>query len=86
MKFQKFVKKHGGLKANVFRRDAPWSGSLFGSNQEEREYIGKQSADKVWTLICENRDYFLIPGDIDTPSKLGNIVTKKISTEKIQIT
>jgi hypothetical protein len=86
MNFQKFAKKHGGLKANVFRRDAPWDGSLFGSSQEEREYIRRQSADKVWTLVSENRDYFLIPGDIDTPSKLGNIVTKKISTEKIQIT
>jgi hypothetical protein len=82
MNFQKFAKKHGGLKANVFRRDAPWDGSLFGSSQEEREYIRRQSADKVWTLVSENRDYFLIPGDIDTPSKLGNIVTKKISTEK----
>lgn len=85
MTFQKFSKKHGGLKANVFRRDAPWSGSLFGNSQEEREYIESQSPDKVWTLVSEGRDYFLIPGDNDSPSKLGNIVTKKITSKKIKI-
>jgi hypothetical protein len=85
MNFNQFAKKHGGLKANVFRRDAPWEGSLYGSSKEEREYIESQSPDKVWTLVSENRDYFLIPGDIDTPSKLGNIVTKKITSKKIKI-
>jgi hypothetical protein len=85
MNFQQFAKKHGGLKTNIFRRDAPWSGSLFGSSQEEREYIKNQSQDKVWTLVCDGRDYFLIPGDQEENNKLGNIVTKKSGSEKIQI-
>ncbi len=86
MNFNQFAKKHGGLKANVFRRDAPWEGSLFGNSQEEREYVNNQSPDKVWTLVSEGRDYFLIPGDKVVSNKLGNIVTKKSGSEKIQIT
>jgi hypothetical protein len=86
MNFQKFAKKHGGLKANVFRRDAPWDGSLYGSSKEEKQYIKSQSPDKVWTLVSEGRDYFLIPGDKVVSNKLGNIVTKKSGSEKIQIT
>ena len=85
MNFNQFAKKHGGLKANVFRRDAPWRGSLFGSSKDEREYIERQAEDKVWTLVCEGRDYFLVPGDQTASNKLGNIVTKKSATEKIQI-
>lgn len=86
MNFNQFARKHGGLKANVFRRDAPWLGSLFGSSKEEREYIESQAADKVWTLVCEGRDYFLVPGDIQSANRLGNIVTKKIASQKIKIT
>lgn len=85
MNFNQFAKKHGGLKANVFRRDAPWLGSLFGDSKDEREYIERQSDDKVWTLVCEGRDYFLVPGDKQVSNRLGNIVTKKSGSEKIQI-
>ena len=86
MNFNQFAKKHGGLKANVFRRDAPWQGTLFGNSKEEREYIERQSDDNVWTLVCEGRDYFLLPGNADVKNKLGNIVTKKSVSQKIQIT
>jgi hypothetical protein len=86
MNFNQFAKKHGGLKANVFRRDAPWEGSLYGNSREEREYVNSQSPDKVWTLVSEGRDYFLVPGDKVVSNKLGNIVTKKSGSEKIQIT
>ena len=85
MNFNKFAKKHGGLKANVFRRDAPWQGTLFGSSKDEREYIERQDKDKVWTLVCEGSDYFLLPGNADVKNKLGNIVSKKLATKKIQI-
>lgn len=85
MNFNQFAKKHGGLKANVFRRDAPWLGSLFGDSKDEREYIESQAADNVWTLVCEGRDYFLVPGDMQTANRLGNIVTKKSVSKKIQI-
>ena len=85
MTFVKFAKAHGGLKANVFRRDAPWRGSLFGNSAEERKYIREQDANKVWTLICEGSDYFLLPGNADVKNKLGNMVTKKLATKKIQI-
>ena len=86
MNFNQFAKEYGGLKANVFRRDAPWMGSLFGNSKEERDYVKRQSPDKVWTLVSEGRDYWLMPGDVFVPSKLGNIVTKKISKEnKIHI-
>tara|TARA_R100001510_G_C7645976_1_gene203282 strand:+ start:411 stop:671 length:261 start_codon:yes stop_codon:yes gene_type:complete len=85
MEFSKFAKIHGGLKANVFRRDAPWRGALFGNSVEERKYVREQKQENVWTLICEGRDYFIVPNDIHVPNKLGNIITKKQSTEKIQI-
>lgn len=85
MNFNKFAKSHGGLKINIFRRDAPWLGALFGSSKDEREYIKSQPQDKVWTLVCEGSDYFLVPGDEPVLNKLGNIVTKKSATEKIQI-
>ena len=85
MNFNQFAKKHGGLKANVFRRDAPWDGSLYGSRHEKKQYIKSQCPDKVWTLVSEGRDYFLIPGDKVVSNKLGNIVTKKSGSEKIQI-
>lgn len=86
MTFVKFAKEYGGLKVNVFRRDAPWRGSLFGNSVEERKYIREQDANKVWTLICQGSDYFLIPGDEPVLNRLGNIVTKKNSTSKIKIT
>ncbi len=85
MNLKEFAKEYGGLKANVFRRDAPWMGSLFGNSKEERDYVKRQSPDKVWTLVSEGRDYWLMPGDVFVPSKLGNIVTKKIGSQKIQI-
>lgn len=85
MNLKEFAKEYGGLKANVFRRDAPWMGSLFGNSKKERDYVKRQSPDKVWTLVSEGRDYWLMPGDVFVPSKLGNIVTKKIGSQKIQI-
>ena len=86
MNLKEFAKEYGGLKANVFRRDAPWMGSLFGNSKEERDYVKRQSPDKVWTLVSEGRDYWVLSGDHLIANKLGNIVTKKISKEnKIHI-
>ena len=77
-----FAKKHGGLKLNIFRRDAPWMGALFMDTKEEREYIEKQHPDRVWSLIVEGPEYWLVRGDVDSISKLGNIVVKKDSDHK----
>ena len=61
MNFNQFARKHGGLKANVFRRDAPWQGTCSvavkmnesTSNVKIKTRYGHWSARVVITSSCQ---------------------------------
>ena len=85
MNFNQFARKHGGLKANVFP-EMPLGRVLCSvavkmnestSNVKIKTRYGHWSARVVITSSCQC--------NADVKNKLGNMVTKKLSTSKIQI-
>jgi len=76
LRWTTFVKKYEPVE-NMFEKEAPFEGYMFQTDEEEFEFVKKQDAKNVWTIIDGyDNDRCYLRNGFHFINRLGYIVTK----------